>query len=116
MCQLFTGEEWTGIADHVEEEAAYEDEDVVATVAVVEDFDPDTLIYGDSVTKPSTPAQFASQSESNSQPRRERVHKKPQRIRYETKDARKAERSKQRARRTEKAELARGKKSKKRRA
>ena len=36
-------EEWTGIASHMQE---YEDDHVLATVTVVQDFDPDTIRHG----------------------------------------------------------------------
>jgi len=45
-------EEWTGISDSpengkgVQKEEEYEDEEMLATVTVVEDFDPDSFILG----------------------------------------------------------------------
>ncbi|KAJ7446171.1 nucleolar protein 12-domain-containing protein [Mycena galericulata] len=106
--------EWIGISDaagkgkQMEEE--YEDEDMLATVTVVEDFDPDAFIHGPRLT--SIPTPFTSSAPTvAAKPTSERPKKKirPKKIRYETKDARKVERTKQRARRTEKAELAGGK-------
>ncbi|KAF5393469.1 hypothetical protein D9757_000679 [Collybiopsis confluens] len=107
-------EEWHGVIDNQPEEEQYEDEDVLATVAIVEDFDPDTLLHG-----PSRPAV------SNLEPAEEKKQKKqkktiesepskrtkPKKIKYQTKAARKSERVKQHARRTEKAELAGGRAS-----
>ncbi|KAL0577312.1 hypothetical protein V5O48_004668 [Marasmius crinis-equi] len=112
--------EWTGISatpdDHIEEEQEYEDEEVLATVAVVEDFDPDALLHGPSTSKLTAESQTSSSRppppSAPSRPKSETPKKlKPKKIRYETKGARKAEKTKQRARRTEKAELAGGKAS-----
>ncbi|ESK97128.1 protein required for cell viability rrp17 [Moniliophthora roreri MCA 2997] len=110
--------EWHGIqdSDQKEQEHEFGDQEVVATVAVVEDFDPDSLLHGSNDTHnhgsssrpkqspPSVPAPPAIKRDST-----KKAKLKPKKIRYETKEARKAERSKQRARRTEKAELAGGK-------
>ncbi|KAJ7783290.1 nucleolar protein 12-domain-containing protein [Mycena metata] len=115
-------DEWRGISGapakgkgkQMEEE--YEDEDMLATVTVVEDFDPDTFIHGPrlkSAPAPSTtPAPHTLPGRINSERPKKKV--RPKKVRYETKDARKVERTKQRARRTEKAELAGGKASRKR--
>ncbi|KIK67302.1 hypothetical protein GYMLUDRAFT_37386 [Collybiopsis luxurians FD-317 M1] len=122
-------EEWQGITESDEqneeegEENQYEGEDVLATVAIVQDFDPDTLLHGPTkpvsnvepvqqmVNNDSLPSK-ASHSHpskvSHSQPSKKTKSKK---IRYETKAARKTERTRQRTRRTEKAELAGGKAS-----
>jgi len=87
----------------------YEDEETFATVTVVEEFDPGTMInthpphLGFSADFNSGPASITS---SPSHARQGVKHRK---IRYETKQARQKERVKQRARRTEKAELAGGK-------
>ena len=119
-------EVWTGIGNSTQNDQArdeeYEDEEVLATVTVVEDFDPDSIIHGPPKTDTPT-ASFPSRSELKSpQPplqskplQRATNRKKPRekKIRYETKDARKREQTKQRARRTEKAELAGGKASRK---
>ncbi|KAJ7251539.1 nucleolar protein 12-domain-containing protein [Mycena haematopus] len=111
-------DEWTGVSasagkgkgKQMEEE--YEDEDMLATVTVVEDFDPDTFIHGPRLVK-SAPTASASTSlptpQTKAHSERPKRKSKPKKIRYETKDARKIERTKQRARRTEKAELAGGK-------
>lgn len=113
---LSEDQEWTGISKSGEQkEQAYEDEEILATVAIVEDFDPDTLLHGP--TKPVSdhdlssvpvPAPSKPKNNSYSQPLKK---VKPKTIRYQTKDARKSDRTKQRARRTEKAELAGGKAS-----
>ncbi|KAJ7045624.1 nucleolar protein 12-domain-containing protein [Mycena alexandri] len=115
-------DEWRGISGapgkgkgkQMEEE--YEDEDMLATVTVVEDFDPDTFIHGprlESAPAPSTtPVPHTLPEKINSERPKKKV--RPKKVRYETKDARKVERTKQRARRTEKAELAGGKASRKR--
>lgn len=96
-------------------EEEYEDEDMLATVTVVEDFDPDTFIHGPrlkSAPAPSTtPAPHTLPGRVNSERLKKKV--RPKKVRYETKDARKVERTKQRARRTEKAELAGGKAARK---
>ncbi|KAF8893969.1 hypothetical protein BD779DRAFT_1504532 [Infundibulicybe gibba] len=115
-------DEWTGLQDSPDKgkqkEAEYEDEEILATVTVVEDFDPDTFIHGPRVTNP-TGASSSSQPPSVKSPHPPPVTKsksapmkkksRPKKVRYETKEDRKVERSKQRARRTEKAELAGGK-------
>lgn len=99
-------------------EEEYEDEDMLATVTVVEDFDPDTFIHGPrlkSVPTPSTssaPSTHTIPAKANSERPKKKIRAK--KIRYETKDARQVERTKQRARRTEKAELAGGKAGRKR--
>ena len=92
---------------------------MLATVTVVEDFDPDTIIHGppkpdhppiprpdrlEPKPKPSRQSQTNTGSSKKSRQRK---------IPYETADARKKERTKQRARRTEKAELAGGKAARK---
>ncbi|KAA1476789.1 hypothetical protein DENSPDRAFT_530278 [Dentipellis sp. KUC8613] len=118
-------DEWTGFSAGEKGKGRadeYEDEEQVATVTVVEDFDPDTLIHGDAPARPD-PAEGddelkpkAYQGRSRSADAKEsgeaRVRKakvKPKKIKYQTAAARKAETSKQRARRTEKAERAGGK-------
>ncbi|KAG6845902.1 hypothetical protein H0H87_000708 [Tephrocybe sp. NHM501043] len=99
-----------------QKEEEYEDDEIMATVTVVEDFDPDTFIHGPRATSdtiksaPSTSTAPTSKA-SASQPKLVPKKAKPQKIRYQTKSERKAERTKQRARRTEKAELAGGKSS-----
>ncbi|TFY78646.1 hypothetical protein EWM64_g5364 [Hericium alpestre] len=111
-------EEWTGFGSDAKgkgkDEAEYSDEEQVATVTVVEDFDPDTLIHGEAPIprSPSAgdvePRQRAIKSEK---PLKKVEKLKPKKIKYQTKAARKAETGKQRARRTEKAERAGGKAS-----
>ena len=110
-------DDWAGLsAKENERDEEYEDEEMLATVTVVEDFDPDTIIHGPS--KPDHPPIAQSdrlepkpkpsrqlQSNTGSSAKKSRQRKIP----YETSDARKKERTKQRARRTEKAELAGGK-------
>jgi ribosomal RNA-processing protein 17 len=108
-----SGDDWTGISEKTtgkQKEEEYEDEEVLATVAVVEDFDPDTLIHGPIVKTVPQSAPVAPQT-----PKRAPVAKKPKpkKVKYQTKDARKAEKGRQRSRRTEKAELAGGKASRK---
>jgi ribosomal RNA-processing protein 17 len=109
-------DEWVGIsAKENERDEEYEDEEMLATVTVVEDFDPDTIIHGPpkpdhpSIArpdylepKPKPSRQLQSNSGFSKKPRQRKIP-------YETTDARKKERTKQRARRTEKAELAGGK-------
>lgn len=118
---------WDGInGDDNARDDEYEDEEQLATVTVVEDFDPDTIIHGPEKPEPSTvprPSTGTSTTGANSTselpPSSRRIAKKSQpkvrekKIRYETKDARKREQTKQRARRTEKAERAGGKASRK---
>jgi ribosomal RNA-processing protein 17 len=99
-------------------EEEYEDEDMLATVTVVEDFDPDTFLHGprlESVPTPSVPSGPHTLPGKLKLVNSERPKKKPKpkKVRYETKDERKVERTKQRARRTEKAELAGGKAARK---
>ncbi|KAF7315562.1 hypothetical protein MIND_00071500 [Mycena indigotica] len=110
-------DEWEGISKKIEEE--YEDQQMFATV-VVEDFDPDTFVHGsteprssstnqpNSIRQPKAPA-----PEGKQPPSKQKL--KPKKFRYETKAERSKQRDKQRARRTEKAELAGGKAARKRR-
>ncbi|KAF9012425.1 nucleolar protein 12-domain-containing protein [Cyathus striatus] len=91
-------DEWPGIdidKETQERDEEYENEEIVATVTVVEDFDPESLTHG---PIPRQNSSKKAQGEENTLP---------------NKDARKADRQKQRARRTEKAELAGGKASRK---
>lgn len=112
-------EDWTGISSEAkgkQKEDEYEDEEVLATVTVVEDFDPDSIIHG---PPPSTPhqSQPAEESTTTQVPRDLKVTaKKPskrKKVKYQTKAERRVEHEKQRARRTEKAELAGGKAARK---
>ena len=78
-------------------EEEYEGEEQLATVTVVQDFDLSTLLHG--------PAPTSRPAKEEVVTRRKTGKARP--VRYETKAARLAERRKQRARRTEKAERAR---------
>ncbi|CCM05020.1 uncharacterized protein FIBRA_07219 [Fibroporia radiculosa] len=130
-------QEWSGISaegisnkgkgKEIEEE--YEMEEQVATVTVVEDFDPAEIIHGPqesrpeslksqnahSSTLPRTQPKIKSRDTLRSQPlvAKSKLVKKAKDIKYQTNAARKSERMKQRRRRTEKAERAGGKLSRK---
>lgn len=93
--------EWGGInrSSPSEHNKEYEDEEVFATVTIVEDLD----LHG--------PAPSPVVRQTRSTPIHNIKKAKQKKIRYETKDARRREQIKQRARRTEKAELAGGKAS-----
>ncbi|KAL4250007.1 RRP17 family protein [Abortiporus biennis] len=108
----------------MEQEDEYEDEEVLATVTVVEDFDPEALLHGDTVPHTeSHPDNSPEPSLHQSKPRRTestpiaqkrsqtKIVAKAKKIKYETKAARNAERSKQQRRKVEKAERAGGKHS-----
>ncbi|KAK0212768.1 nucleolar protein 12-domain-containing protein [Desarmillaria ectypa] len=106
-------EEWHGVTElsdkqkGKQKEQEYEDERHLATVAVVEDFDPDTLIHGPPKTAPSLSSELPPTTVPRAKPlSRTKVKSK---VRYQTKGARKVEQTKQHARRREKAELAGGK-------
>jgi len=128
-------EEWTGItpsssgagtgdpehdveAKRRECEYSYSDEEQLATVTVVEDFDPSPLhlLHGsvapDERASPLPPAarggRIENEAGSGAVRKRKDVSAK-NKVRYETKAARKAAQAKQHARRTEKAERAGGK-------
>ena len=106
------------------EEEEYEDEEQLATVTVVEEFDPDSLIHG---TQPAPkPNKDGDDSEitdrpPDSQPRAKtkpadksaktkvKTATRAKDIKYQTGAARKAERQKQRKRKLEKADRAGGK-------
>ncbi|TFK44806.1 nucleolar protein 12-domain-containing protein [Crucibulum laeve] len=118
--------DWKGIHDPEEQGAErdeeYEDEEMLATVTVVEDFDPDTFIHGptpsaEEEARKNRPSSTSDSKLTAPKPKTtaSTIKKKPRdkKIRYQTKDDRKVERSKQYARRTEKAELAGGKASRK---
>lgn len=118
-------------------EEAYEDEEQLATVTVVEEFDPEEFRHPDTARGPSSrltgedtgkPARatgrgdgvkFQSQNSNTPgagpstgvRPSDKKTKTRPKKIAYETKAARKASRVKQRSRRTEKAEAAGGKSS-----
>lgn len=113
-------DEWAGLsAKENERDEEYEDEEMLATVTVVEDFDPDTIVHGpprsdrpaiasDRLEPPKSKPSRQLQSNTGSSKK-----SRPRKIPYETSDARKKERTKQRARRTEKAGLAGGKAARK---
>ena len=122
-------ESWTGIASPPSvpaDQREYSDEEQLATVTVVEDFDPTMLLYHPAATNTTSdvvepPAAAAAErgttllrggggkaSRDLTEPA-----KKVRVARYETKAARRATRATQRARRTEKAELAGGKATRK---
>ncbi|KAF5317218.1 hypothetical protein D9611_003988 [Ephemerocybe angulata] len=120
-------DEWQGIgtSSGKDQDAEYEDEEVVATVTVVEDFDPSTLTTAEPLPAQRT-SEEPSQPNSSSKPppshekrgqAPKKLHKpkvREKKIRYETKAARKHQHEKQRSRQHQKAELAGGKASRKR--
>ncbi|KAF8483174.1 nucleolar protein 12-domain-containing protein, partial [Gautieria morchelliformis] len=112
------------IIDHNEktqqEELEFEDEEQLAIVTVVEDFAADSLRH----PEPQRPADTDSPEQENKSASRSvsrtvrkkgiltsksKPKSKSNKVRYETKAARKVERAKQKGRRTEKAERAGGK-------
>ncbi|KAF9501603.1 hypothetical protein BDN71DRAFT_1426687 [Pleurotus eryngii] len=130
-------DDWDGISRLKEdEEAEYEGEELVATVTIVDDFDPTEIIHGPSKLQPSFPnapsarghTGSTAERTSRAQPVPHLGHKhrlpstaqsttskaRPKSIKYETNAARKVQKMKQRARRTEKAERAGGKAARKR--
>ena len=116
-------DEWAGLsAQENERDEEYEDEEILATVTVVEDFDPDTIIHGPPKPNRSDHPPIAQPDRLEPKPKPSRQlqsntgsskESRQRKIPYETADARKKERTKQRARRTEKAELAGGKAARK---
>ncbi|KAH9054196.1 nucleolar protein 12-domain-containing protein [Lactarius vividus] len=120
-------EEWHGIAsapsnDALEQET-YSDEEQLATVTIVEDFDPSTLIHGPTSSDeprapfpPPPPSRKGGERVRDGEEGRKTSKRKNATVRYETKAARRASQVKQRARRTEKAELAGGKAARKTKA
>ncbi|KAH8078048.1 nucleolar protein 12-domain-containing protein [Cristinia sonorae] len=109
----------------------YEDEEHLATVTVVEDFEPETLIYGPGPSSPHVPHEQSQPPPRRIEPEKrkpkltsklatgtKRMHAKTatraKDIKYQTKSERKTERNKQRGRKLEKAALAGGKASRKR--
>lgn len=125
-------EEWEGLqgskgkgkekADEIEEE--YEDEEQLATVTVVEDFDPVELLHGPSRTPhedkdadgdekmeaiPSTSPRQKKPKVVETKKARSKATTKAKDIKYQTNSARKVERAKQTRRKKEKAERAGGK-------
>jgi ribosomal RNA-processing protein 17 len=132
-----SGDEWGGVGSSSDQEKGrkleeeYEDEEQLATVTVVEDFNPDELIYGLAPTDPpASDAPPDSPSASASTPRAKvqsakprtpaakrpaaqgKKAKRPKEIKYQTNSARRADKRKQLARHTEKAERAGGKQRK----
>jgi len=110
-------DEWHGIgapskSDEARRDEEYENEEILATVTVVEDFDPDILVQG-----PSHPELCAELYPKTAPQRSKSSHPKPKsksaKVPYGTKHARKEERAKQRSRKLEKAERAGGKASRK---
>ncbi|KAF9811793.1 hypothetical protein IEO21_06405 [Rhodonia placenta] len=114
------------------QEEEYEYEEEVATVTVVEDFDPDALIHGQDDRRPiagaerdgaaatSEPPDVANRARHKPKPAtayvrhdRKKSAPKPKDIKYQTSAARKVDRLKQRRRKSEKAERAGGKASRK---
>ncbi|KAI0081297.1 hypothetical protein K474DRAFT_1704027 [Panus rudis PR-1116 ss-1] len=117
-------------AAEVEDE--YEDEEQVATVTVVEDFDPHELLHGAARTEPqedTSDPEYSNPPVTSHPPSLQKLKpeaqslgakktqaktvKKAKEIKYQTKAARKAERTKQQKRKSEKAERAGGKASRK---
>ncbi|TFK85556.1 hypothetical protein K466DRAFT_576821 [Polyporus arcularius HHB13444] len=114
------------------EEEEFEDEEQLATVTVVEEFDPDSIIHGPGPTPAAGPAQedgdavdtAPPQGRSQVKPKhapsavahtkaKMKASTKAKDIKYQTNAARKFERQKQRNRKIEKADRAGGKGSKK---
>ena len=101
-------------------EHEYSDEEQLATVTVVEDFDPSAILHY-STTTPDveqhrpllTPPPPPSLSREKASRNDDGLAAKNLKVRYETKAARKATRATQRTRRTEKAERAGGKAARK---
>lgn len=104
----------------------YEDEEQLATVTVVEEFDPGSFLHPPPLSRSSQISNKAREdtqtlpgptSSSLATPKKTVKKRKAEskKIAYETKAARKAARVKQRARKLEKAELAGGKSKRKQR-
>ena len=115
-------------ANDDEREEEYEDEEQLATVTVVEDFDPEELLHGPDTTqhRPDDGDEadrvedmaigaesVKSASKQKSTPMqaktRAKVAKKAKEVKYETNTARRREREKQHKRKLEKADRAGGK-------
>ncbi|KAI0093383.1 hypothetical protein BDY19DRAFT_883064 [Irpex rosettiformis] len=122
-------DDWNGLSSRnkgkgraEEHEEEYEGEEQLATVTIVEDFDPDALLHGPSREKPTS---GDSGDEGNTEPlKTTRPQQKPppgvkkaqaktsvkaKSVKYQTNAARKVERSKQLRRKGEKAQRAGGK-------
>ncbi|KAI0283578.1 nucleolar protein 12-domain-containing protein [Russula aff. rugulosa BPL654] len=124
-------ESWTGIAAaaDIEREHEYSDEEQLATVTVVEDFDPSVLRHYSTnpdaeqqqqqqqgplpTPQPPPPSRSLSREKASRSDGGSGAKNVNVKVRYETKAARKATRATQRARRTEKAERAGGKAARK---
>jgi len=104
-------------------EHEYSDEEQLATVTVVEDFDPSAILHYSTTTAdveqqrplltPPPPPPSPSLSRDKASRNVDGLVAKNMKVRYETKAARRATRATQRARRTEKAERAGGKAARK---
>jgi hypothetical protein len=129
-------EEWNGIPSSPskaggggqERAAEYSDEEQLATVTVVEDFDPSSLIHGTTTPSPRHQEPPPARSPLPGKASRgigevgggetqglasKRKNVQVKKVRYETKAARRTAQAKQRKRRTEKAERAGGKAARK---
>jgi ribosomal RNA-processing protein 17 len=110
-------EEWHGIGDLSQPDEArrdeYENEEILATVTVVEDFDPDIMAQGPSHPESSTEPYPKSAPQASKTPHPNPKSLKSTKVYYDTKHARQKERAKQHARKFEKAERASGKASRK---
>ncbi|KAK7687135.1 hypothetical protein QCA50_009638 [Cerrena zonata] len=124
----FSDPKGKGKATELEDE--YSDEEQLATVTVVEEFDPQALLHGPSTLsksadggdaeKPSPlpepvqkPPRGRSSSSNDIKKVKAKVVKKAKDIKYQTKADRKADRTKQQRRKVEKAERAGGRSSRK---
>ncbi|KAH9994952.1 nucleolar protein 12-domain-containing protein [Russula compacta] len=125
-------EEWTGIVSpsgdglglghEAAQEREYSDEEQLAIVTIVEDFDPSVLLHAGAVSSsrehPEQPPRGESSrgnlAEVGGGRARKRKDGLAKKVRYETKAARMAARATQLTRRTEKAERAGGKAARKR--
>ena len=126
---VLESDEWTGIcvaglpseereAERPEREYEYSDEEQLATVTVVEDFDPSlhppgTSAYSSEEHGADPPPPRGGEGGREGRVRRVKEGSTAKKVRYETKAARRATRATQRARRTEKAERAGGKAARK---
>lgn len=101
-------QEWRGITVHGDavRDEEYENEELLATVTVVEDFDLNANFLAPLHSRTSK-----STTETTTSLQKPSRTKKPPKDRYENKHARQREQTKQRARRTKKAELAGGRAS-----
>ncbi len=107
-------QEWQGITVHGDavRDEEYENEELLATVTVVEDFDLNANFLAPLHSKSS--GTFESPTESTTSPQKPSRTKQPPKLKkdqYENKHTRQREQTKQRAGRTKKAELAGGRAS-----